>query len=171
MKKKSNNRQLIVTTRHKRTNRRLRYFFVMSGMLLLVALIVAPTLRRELLFTPIEIPRTNIAQPDQFRISDASFAGHDNNNNPFTMQAKTARQEFNDSDRIFVEQIHATMIQVDGIKNDIRATHGVYTKSKNEIKLTGNVTVKSSDGNTLQTHELVILVKGSMDLMPTTRGK
>ena len=96
---------------------------------------------------------------NQFKMSGASFAGTDQNGEPFKIRAKTARQEYDNPDVIYLDIVSGTVSrQTNGqkITDDISARSGEYNRSGKTITLRGNVRINSSNGDKVLTEELVI---------------
>lgn len=126
----------------------------------MVAALVAGTLfTQQLLWTPISaINMVDIAS-NQFKMSNAAFAGIDKNGEPFTLRAAIARQEYDNPDMIYVETVSGTTVRIsDGgkIKDKITANRGYYNRKDKAITLLGNVRVDSNNGDKILTDELVI---------------
>lgn len=96
---------------------------------------------------------------NQFKMSDASFAGIDTNGQPFKIRAKSARQEYDSPDIIFLDDLSGTVNRVSNkqkITDNISASSGEYNKKKKTITLINNVRIDSSNGDKIRTDELVI---------------
>ena len=96
---------------------------------------------------------------NQFKMTDAKFFGQDKNDNPFRIFAKSARQEYDDADKLFLTTISAKTVRiVDGAKitDNINADSGIFYKNKNYILLKNNVRIDSSNGDRLRTDEMGI---------------
>ena len=119
----------------------------------------APFFTRNLLWTPISsVDARNVAL-NQFRMENASFAGIDNNGEPFQVRAATARQEYSDQTKIFLERVNAKTVRIDNgrkITDLISADRGIYDKTLRRITLVGNAAVDSSNGDKLRTKEMEI---------------
>lgn len=96
---------------------------------------------------------------NQFKMSNASFAGTDQNGEPFKLQAATGRQEYNNPDIIYMDTVsgNATRIQ-DGqrVKYDFTAHQGEYNRKQKNIRLIGDVKIFISNGDKIFTDEMVI---------------
>jgi len=152
-------RHFIISGRHRRLQRLWQFFFTGWGLVMLAALAIGPILNKELLWTPITAINMRDIARNQFKMENLSFSGLDNNNNPFSIKAKTARQEYLDPDKVFMTDIIARTIRIDNdrqVTDDIRANSGIYDKVKKNATLKGNVRVDSDNGDTLRTNELVI---------------
>lgn len=96
---------------------------------------------------------------NQFKMSNASFAGTDKNGEPFRMFARIARQEYDTPDTIFLETLSGTVTRISNgqkITDNISARAGRYNKTNKSVTLIGNVHIKSSNGDQIFTDELVI---------------
>ncbi len=126
----------------------------------MVAALVAGALStRQLLWTPITAVNMQDIVSNQFKMTDAVFAGVDKNGEPFRMRAKTARQEYGNPDIIFMDDVSGRLRRVaDGkkITDDIAGRTGEYNSAAKTIILRGDVRVDSSTGDKIRTQELVI---------------
>ncbi len=126
---------------------------------MLVALIAGSLFTRELLWTPISAINMTDIVTNQFKMSNASFAGTDQNGEPFRIHAKTGRQEYDNPNIIYMDSVsgNATRIQ-DGerVKYDFVANTGEYNRQKKNIRLIGDVRVYISNGDKIFTDEMVI---------------
>ena len=126
---------------------------------MLVALIAGSLFTRELLWTPISAINMTDIVTNQFKMSNASFAGTDQNGEPFRLRAKTGRQEYDNPNIIYMDSVsgNATRIQ-DGerVKYDFVANTGEYNRQKKNIRLIGDVRVYISNGDKIFTDEMVI---------------
>ena len=96
---------------------------------------------------------------NQFKMSGASFAGTDQNGEPFKLRAATGRQEYDNPDIIYLDSVSGTTTRLqDGKKviYDFTARNGEYNRKKKNIRLTGNVRVNISTGDKILTDETVI---------------
>lgn len=96
---------------------------------------------------------------NQFKMSNASFAGIDQNGEPFTINAKTGRQEYDKPNIIYMDTVSGTITRIsDGkkIRDNIAANTGEYNRETKIITLRGNVRINSSNGDKVRTNELVI---------------
>lgn len=152
-------RHFIVTKQHKRFQRLWQFFFTGWGLVMVVALVSAPFLTRNLLWTPISSIDISGIASNQFKMENASFAGIDKNGQPFEIRAMTAYQEYRDENLVFLTTVRGRVNRMaDGnrITDNITATRGVYNKKKSRITLTGDVAIDSSNGDKIRTKEMDI---------------
>lgn len=126
---------------------------------MIAALVAGALFTKQLLWTPISAINMKEIVSNQFRMTNAAFAGMDKNNQPFTLRAAVARQEYEHENMIFVEQVSGTTVRIaDGkkINDKIRADRGRYNRTDKSITLQGNVRVDSDNGDRILTEELVI---------------
>lgn len=152
-------RNFIIFFKHRRLKRLWQFFFTGWGLVMLVALIAGSLFTQELLWTPISAINMTDIVTNQFKMSNASFAGTDKNGEPFRLRAKTGRQEYDKPDIIYMDQVsgNATRIQ-DGqrLKYDFVANTGEYNQKQKNIRLIGNVKIYISNGDQIFTDEMVI---------------
>lgn len=152
-------RNFIIFFKHRRLKRLWQFFFTGWGLVMLVALIAGSLFTRELLWTPISAINMTDIVTNQFKMSNASFAGTDQNGEPFRIHAKTGRQEYDNPNIIYMDSVsgNATRIQ-DGerVKYDFVANTGEYNRQKKNIRLIGDVRVYISNGDKIFTDEMVI---------------
>jgi hypothetical protein len=154
-------RNFLISNRHKRLQRLWQFFFAGWGLIITVALVAGALLNNAMLWTPItDLLMSDIVE-NQFRMTDPSFAGTDQNGNPFSIRANVAYQEYGDNERVFLEMVNASIMRADDktgkMTNDkIRADNGVYDKSSAKITLTGNIAIDSDTGDKIRTNEMVI---------------
>lgn len=126
---------------------------------MLVALIAGSLFTRELLWTPISAINMTDIVTNQFKMSNASFAGTDQNGEPFRLHAATGRQEYDNPDIIYMDTVSGNAIRIqDGerVKYDFVANTGEYNRKKKNIRLIGNVKIYISNGDKIFTDEMVI---------------
>lgn len=152
-------RTFIIFSKHRRLKRLWQFFFTGWGLVMVAALIAGSLFTRQLLWTPISAINMTDIVSNQFKMSNASFAGTDKNGEPFQINAATGRQEYNNPDIIFLETVSGKIRRVsDGtvITDDIVADTGQYNRRARTITLIGNVRVDSDNGDKVRTKELVI---------------
>ncbi|MBO4672128.1 MAG: LPS export ABC transporter periplasmic protein LptC [Alphaproteobacteria bacterium] len=152
-------RNFIIFEKHRRLTRLWQFLFTGWGLVMVAALAAGAIFTKQLLWTPISaINMVDIAS-NQFKMTNANFAGTDKNGNPFTIHAKTGRQEYNKPDIIFLDTVSGTTVRQENgkrVTDYIRANHAEYNQTKRNIKLYGNVHIDSSTGDKIQTTEMVI---------------
>jgi len=152
-------RNFIIFFKHRRLKRLWQFFFTGWGLVMLVALIAGALFTKELLWTPISAINMADIVTNQFKMSNASFAGTDQNGEPFKLNAATGRQEYDKPDIIYLDTVsgNATRIQ-DGqrVKYDFTARQGEYNRKTKKIRLIDNVKIYISNGDKIFTDEMVI---------------
>lgn len=126
---------------------------------MVVALIATSLFTRELLWTPISAINMTDIVTNQFKMSNASFAGTDQNGEPFRLRAKSGRQEYDKPDIIFLDSVSGNAVRIqDGqrVKYDFVANTGEYNRTKKNIRLIGDVKIYISNGDKIFTDEMVI---------------
>lgn len=156
---KKDSRNFIIFTKHRRLKRLWQFFFTGWGLVMVAALVAGSLFTKQLIWTPISAINMMDIVSNQFKMSGASFAGTDQNGEPFKIRAKTARQEYDNPDVIYLDIVSGTVSrQTNGqkITDDISARSGEYNRSGKTITLRGNVRINSSNGDKVLTEELVI---------------
>jgi len=157
--KKQTGRSFIIFTKHKRWKRMWQFFFTGWGLVMVAALVAGALFTKQLIWTPISAINMTDIVSNQFKMTGASFAGTDKNGEPFKIRARTARQEYDNPNEIFMDGVSGTITRTtDGkrVVSDITANAARYHTVKKTITLTGNVRVNSSTGDKIFTDELVI---------------
>lgn len=152
-------RNFIIFTKHQRLKRLWQFFFTGWGLVMIAALIAGSLFTKQLLWTPISAINMTDIVTNQFKMSDANFAGIDQNEEPFKIKAKNARQKYNEPDIIYLEVVSGTVNRkANGkkITDNISADTAKYNKKGKTITLIGNVKIFSSNGDKVFTNELVI---------------
>ena len=152
-------RHFIISGRHRRLQRLWQFFFTGWGLVLLAALVAGAALNKNLVWTPISAINMSDIARNQFKMENLAFAGLDRDGNPFNIKAKTARQEYDEPDKIFMNAVKGIITRNSDdkkITDNISADSGIYDKVKKSVTLKGNVSVDSDNGDTLRTNELVI---------------
>ena len=96
---------------------------------------------------------------NQFKMSNASFAGIDKNGEPFRLRARSGRQEYDNPNVIFMDVVSGTLTRTSNgqkVTDNISARTGRYDRANKRITLRGNVNIDSSTGDKVITEELVI---------------
>ncbi|MBN1324996.1 MAG: LPS export ABC transporter periplasmic protein LptC [Alphaproteobacteria bacterium] len=153
------NRNFIIFDKHRRWKRLWQFFFTGWGLVMVAALVAGTLFTKQLLWTPISAINMKEIVTNQFKMSNASFAGTDKNNEPFKILAGTARQEYDRPDMIYIEKVNGTFIRItDGqkIKDNVSADTGEYNRNDRTITLFGSVRVDSDNGDKILTDELMI---------------
>ena len=152
-------RNFIIFFKHRRLKRLWQFFFTGWGLVMLVALIAGALFTKELLWTPISAINMTDIVTNQFKMSNASFAGTDQNGEPFRLKAKTGRQEYDKPDIIYLDSVSGNAVRMqDGqrVKYDFVANTGEYNRKAKNIRLIGNVKINISNGDKIFTDEMVI---------------
>lgn len=145
--------------KHRRLKRLWQFFFTGWGLVMVVALIAGALFSKQLLWTPISAINMTDIVSNQFKMSGASFSGTDTNGEPFKIHAKSARQEYDNPDIIFLDHVYGTINRVSNkekITDNISANSGRYNKKNKTVTLLNNVKIDSSNGDKIRTDELVI---------------
>lgn len=154
-----NNRNFILFKKHRRLTRLWQFLFTGWGLVMVAALVAGAVFTKQLLWTPISAINMIDIASNQFKMTNANFAGIDRNEQPFSIHAKIARQEYENPDIIYMDDVNGTTVRItDGkkITDKIRANTAEYNQSKRNIRLIGNVHVDSSNGDKINTSEMVI---------------
>ncbi|MBR4860209.1 MAG: LPS export ABC transporter periplasmic protein LptC [Alphaproteobacteria bacterium] len=152
-------RNFIIFFKHRRLKRLWQFFFTGWGLVMLVALIAGALFTKELLWTPISAINMTDIVTNQFKMSNASFAGTDQNGEPFRLKAKTGRQEYDKPDIIYMDSVSGNAVRMqDGqrVKYDFVAKTGEYNRKAKNIRLIGDVKIYISNGDKIFTDEMVI---------------
>lgn len=152
-------RNFIIFSKHRRLKRLWQFFFTGWGLVMVAALVAGALFSHQLLWTPISAVNMTDIVTNQFKMTNASFAGIDKNGDPFKIYAASGRQEYDKPDIILLDNVSGTITRRNGnIKttDNITAHTGLYNRTEKTITLRGNVTIDSSNGDKLSTQELVI---------------
>ena len=155
----TDNRNFIIFKKHRRLTRLWQFLFTGWGLVMVAALAAGAVFTKQLLWTPISAINMVDITSNQFKMTNANFAGLDKNGQPFSINAKTGRQEYDKPDIIYLETVDGTTVRIqDGktITDHIRANSAEYNQAKRQIRLIGNVHVVSSNGDKANTSEMVI---------------
>ena len=126
---------------------------------MVAALVAGSLFTKQLLWSPIAVINMTDIVTNQFKMSNASFAGTDQNGEPFRLKAKTGRQEYDKPDIIYLDSVSGNAVRFqDGerVKYDFVANTGEYNRKKKNIRLIGDVKVYISNGDKIFTDEMVI---------------
>lgn len=126
---------------------------------MIAALVAGALFSHQLLWTPISAVNMTDIVTNQFKMTNASFAGIDKNGDPFKIHAASGRQEYDKPDIILLDGVSGTITRRNGgtkTTDNITARTGIYNRTQKTITLRGNVTIDSSNGDKLLTKELVI---------------
>ena len=157
--KKQDRRTFIIFTKHRRLTRLWQFFFTGWGLVMVAALVAGSLFTRELIWTPISAINMFDIVSNQFKMTNAAFAGIDKNGEPFRIRAAVARQEYDNQDIIYMDTVSGVVTRVTNkqkITDNINAHRGEYDRAGKTIRLLGNVRVNSSNGDKIRTEELVI---------------
>lgn len=155
----TDSRTFIIFSKHRRLQRLWQFFFTGWGLVMVAALVAGALFTHQLLWTPITAVNMADIATNQFKMVDASFSGVDRDGNPFQIHAKTARQEYDQPDIIYLDTIHGKITRpIDGKQqtSDVSANHGQYNIKTKRVTLSGNVRVDSTTGDKALTDEMVI---------------
>ena len=155
----SDNRNFIIFKKHRRLTRIWQFLFTGWGLVMVAALVASAVFTKQLIWTPISAINMIDITSNQFKMTDANFSGTDRNGQPFSIFAKTGRQEYNTPDIIYMTTVSGTTVRQENgvlITDYIRANSGEYNQSKRNIRLIGNVHIDSSNGDKITTSEMVI---------------
>lgn len=152
-------RNFIIFSKHRRLTRLWQFFFTGWGLVMVAALVAGALFSKQLLWTPISAVNMTDIVTNQFKMTNASFAGTDKNGDPFKLRAATGRQEYNNPDIIYLDTVSGVITRrTNGqtITDNISARTGQYNRANKTIKLLGNVKIDSSNGDKVLTKEMVI---------------
>lgn len=152
-------RNFIIFTKHRRLKRLWQFFFTGWGLVMIAALVAGALFSKQLLWTPISAVNMTDIVTNQFKMTNASFAGTDKNGDPFKIRATSGRQEYDNPDIIILDNVSGIITRRSGNQkttDNITARTGLYNRAKKTITLRGNVNIDSSNGDKLLTKELVI---------------
>ena len=155
----SNKRNFIIFSKHRRLTRIWQFLFTGWGLVMVAALVAGAVFTKQLLWTPIAAINMVEITSNQFKMTNADFAGIDKNGEPFTIHAKIGRQEYKTPDIIYMDTVNGTTVRFANgtrITDKIRANHAEYNQAKNNLKLYGDVHIDSSNGDKITTSEMVI---------------
>lgn len=156
---KQNRRNFIIFSKHRRLTRLWQFFFTGWGLVMVAALVAGALLTRQMIWTPISVISMVDIATNQFKMTNAVFAGVDKNGEPFRIRATNARQKYDNPDVIYMETVSGTVTQImNGAKvtNNISARTGEYDRAAQTVRLVGNVRIDSNNGDKVRTQELVI---------------
>ena len=136
-----------------------QFFFTGWGLVMVAALVAGSLFTRQLIWTPISAINMTDIVSNQFKMTNAAFAGIDKHGEPFRIRAAAARQEYDNPDVIYMTSVSGTITRTNGAQkttDKITARTGEYDGAAKQIRLVGNVNVDSSNGDKIITKELVI---------------
>lgn len=152
-------RNFIIFSKHRRLTRLWQFFFTGWGLVMVAVLAAAPFLSKQILWTPITAVNMRDVVTNQFKMTNAAFAGTDKDGNPFTIRAASGHQEYNNPDIVFLEKPYGVITRKTTkgkITDTISATNGQFDHKDNVLILTGNVHINSSNGDKILTDKMVI---------------
>lgn len=155
----SNNRNFIIFQKHRRLTRLWQFLFTGWGLVMVAALVAGAVFTKQLIWTPISAINMVDVASNQFKMTNANFAGTDRQGEPFSIHAKIGRQEYTNPDIIYLETVHGTVVRKENgtkITDDIRSNTAEFNQTTRILKLQGNVRVDSSNGDKARTKEMVI---------------
>lgn len=155
----SNNRNFIIFQKHRRLTRLWQFLFTGWGLVMVAALVAGAVFTKQLIWTPISAINMVDVASNQFKMTNANFAGTDRQGEPFSIHAKIGRQEYTNPDTIYLETVHGTVVRKENgtkITDDIRSNTAEFNQTTRILKLQGNVRVDSSNGDKARTKEMVI---------------
>ncbi len=126
---------------------------------MVAALVAGAVFTKQLIWTPISAINMVDVASNQFKMTNANFAGTDRQGEPFSIHAKIGRQEYTNPDIIYLETVHGTVVRKENgtkITDDIRSNTAEFNQTTRILKLQGNVRVDSSNGDKARTKEMVI---------------
>lgn len=128
---------------------------VAAGVLLLVVLGL-PLLRQQ--EQRIRVAPAKDANGRTLSMTNARYFGTDDKGRPYSVTAESVRQGAADDKTIELDQPKAEITLTNGNAMQASATAGVYDRDKQEIQLTGEVTLDQAQG-TLKTSQARIMLK------------
>ena len=155
----TDNRNFIIYKKHRRLTRLWQFLFGGWGLVMVAALAAGAVFTKQLLWTPISAINMVDITSNQFKMTNANFAGIDTKGQPFSIHAKTGRQEYSKPDIIYLDTVSGTTVRIENgkhITDKIRANTAEYNQPARTLRLIGNVHVDSSNGDRANTSEMVI---------------
>ena len=88
------------------------------------------------------------APPEEVVVSNAHFTGFDKERQPYTVTARTARQDESDMTKVHLEEVGAEMNRKAGSTIAIRSNRALYDSKAKSIDLEGDVEITGLSGLT-----------------------
>ncbi|MFQ6739509.1 MAG: LPS export ABC transporter periplasmic protein LptC [Alphaproteobacteria bacterium] len=152
-------RSFLIFRKHKRLTRLRQFFFTGWGLVMIASLIAGALFTKQILWTPISAINMTDIVSNQFKMSNASFYGTDKNGEPFSVRASSGRQEYDNPNIVFLDNVSGTTVRIDNnkkITDNIRANTARYDRKAKTLTLLGHVRIDSSNGDKILTDEMVI---------------
>lgn len=99
-------------------------------------------------------------------LENPKFSGKTASGAPFVVVARRATPDGAAPDLIALELPEGEMLADDNRKLKGRSDHGVMRRSTDELTLTGNVVITTSDGYRAETHELIVDLNNKTAVAP-----
>jgi len=126
---------------------------------MLAALAAGALFTKQIMWTPIPTINMNDVVTNQFKMTNATFAGVDKDGNPFTIHAATGRQEYQKPDIIFLTSVSGQITHVrdkQKVTDNVKSKKAEFDRVKKVITLLEDVHVDSTNGDKMLTDELVV---------------
>ena len=152
-------RNFIIISKHRRLTRLWQFFFTGWGLIMVAVLVAASLFTKQILWTPITAVNMKDVVSNQFKMTNASFAGMDKDNNPYKIHANTGYKKYDKPNIVFLEKPSGKITRTtkDGkVTDNITASRGQFNHKTKVLTLTGNVRVNSSNGDKFLTEEMVL---------------
>jgi len=156
---KQDRRNFIIISKHKRLMRLWQFFFTGWGLVMIAVLIAASLFTKQILWTPITAVNMRDIVSNQFKMTNANFAGTDKDNNPFKIHADAGYQEYNKPDIVVLENPSGTITRSTDkgkVIDKVTAKRGQFNHKEKILTLTGDVRVDSSNGDKVTTDKMVL---------------
>ncbi len=153
------NRNFIIFSKYRRLQRLWQFFFTGWVLVLVTTLVAASIFTRQLLWTPISAINLDDIVENQFKMTNAKFAGTDKDGNPFNLSVSSGNMKYGNQNEILMNKISGTIVQKQddkNVTNHVRANNGKYNISEKTITLIGDVRIDSDTGDKIRTNEMVI---------------
>lgn len=131
---------------------------VAAGVLLLVVLVL-PLLRQQ--EERIRVAPAKDANGRSLAMTNARYFGTDDKGQPYSVTADSVRQGTNDDKTIELDKPKAEITTTNGNAFQAAASAGVYDRDKQEIELTGEVTLDQAQGKLKTSQARIQLKDGS----------
>ena len=94
------------------------------------------------------VPKIQIPQiiPDKLTMDNPHYEGFNSDGGKYVVTAKTAVQELADTDHVKLNEINGDLIDVNKVKTNLKAAHGLYNTKSAELEMFDGIDIASDNG-------------------------
>jgi lipopolysaccharide transport protein LptA/LPS export ABC transporter protein LptC len=110
------------------------------------------------------VPKLQIPQiiPDKLTMDNPHYEGYNTDGGHYVVTAKTAVQELADTDHVKLNEINGDLIDVNKVKTNLKALHGLYNSKTAELEMFDGIDITSESGMKAKLSRATVFTKTNL---------